>query len=193
MLHKGTVPLETSRLILRAFRASDTSAMFHNWASDEKVTEFLRWPAHKSVETTEKVLKNWTEAYAKPDFYQWAIVLKENEDGPIGTISVVGQNDRLKMVHIGYALGRPWWNRGIMSEAFSKIIAFFFEEVKVNRIESQHDPNNPASGRVMVKCGLQYEGTLRQADFSNQGIVDAAMYSLLAQEYFRTQTEPIEL
>jgi ribosomal-protein-alanine N-acetyltransferase len=97
------------------------------------------------------------------------------------------------MVHIGYALGRPWWNRGIMSEAFSKIIAFFFEEVKVNRIESQHDPNNPASGRVMVKCGLQYEGTLRQADFSNQGIVDAAMYSLLAQEYFRTQTEPIEL
>lgn len=57
MLHKGTVPLETSRLILRAFRASDTSAMFHNWASDEKVTEFLRWPAHKSVETTEKVLK----------------------------------------------------------------------------------------------------------------------------------------
>lgn len=88
-------------------------------------------------------------------------MLKENEDGPIGTISVVGQNDRLKMVHIGYALGRPWWNRGIMSEAFSKIIAFFFEEVKVNRIESQHDPNNPASGRVMVKCGLQYEGTLR--------------------------------
>jgi len=35
-----------------------------------------------------------------------------------------------------------------------------------------------------VKCGLKYEGTLRQADFNNKGIVDAAMYSILASEYF---------
>ena len=52
-----------------------------------------------------------------------------------------------------------------------------------NRIESQHDPNNPHSGNVMKKCGLVYEGTLRQADFSNKGIVDACMYSLLKEEW----------
>lgn len=40
------------------------------------------------------------------------------------------------------------------------------------------------SGKVMIKCGLKYEGTLRQADFSNKGIVDAAMYSLLASEHY---------
>ncbi|HZK55225.1 MAG TPA: GNAT family protein [Desulfosporosinus sp.] len=60
---------------------------------------------------------------------------------------------------------------------------FLFDEVKVNRIESQHNPNNPNSGKVMVKCGLKYEGILRQADFSNRGIVDAAIYSLLSNEY----------
>ena len=57
------------------------------------------------------------------------------------------------------------------------------EEVGVNRIESQHDPNNPNSGLVMKKCGLKYEGTLRQADWSNKGIVDACMYSLLKAEW----------
>lgn len=36
----------------------------------------------------------------------------------------------------------------------------------------------------MVKCGLRYEGTLRQADFSNKGIVDASMYSVLASDYY---------
>ena len=62
-------------------------------------------------------------------------------------------------------------------------IAFLFEEVGANRIESQHDPDNPNSGKVMEKCGLKYEGTLRQADFSNKGIVDAAVYSILRSEW----------
>ena len=39
----------------------------------------------------------------------------------------------------------------------------------------------------MTKCGLRYEGTLRQADFSNKGIVDASVYSLLASEYHATK------
>lgn len=43
--------------------------------------------------------------------------------------------------------------------------------------------NNPYSGSVMKKCGLKYEGTLRQADFNNLGIVDACIYSLLRDEY----------
>jgi len=62
-------------------------------------------------------------------------------------------------------------------------MAFFFDEVKVNRVESSHDPNNPGSGRVMQKCGLRYEGTRRQADFNNRGIVDSALYGLTAAEY----------
>ena len=70
------------------------------------------------------------------------------------------------------------------SEALARVIPFFFDVVKANRIESQHDPNNPNSGNVMRKCGLQYEGTLRQADFNNQGIVDAARYALLARDYY---------
>lgn len=183
MNHIGTVVIETKRLLLRRFTQADAAAAFRNWTSDEKVTEFLRWPTHKSAEVTERVLKEWIDGYERCDFYQWAIALKEQGDEPIGTISVVDQNEKLHSVHIGYCIGSKWWNQSITSEAFAAIIPVLFDQVKVNRIEAQHDPQNPGSGKVMMKCGLRYEGTLRQADFSNRGMVDAAMYSLLADEY----------
>ena len=184
MLHKGTTLIETDRLILRKFRLDDSEAAFQNWTSDDNVTEFLRWPTHKNIRTTEEVIRRWVESYSDNNFYQWAIVLKNGEDKPIGTISVVEQNQELKILHIGYCIGSIWWKQGITSEAFSGIIPFLFEQVKANRIESQHDPNNPNSGKVMIKCGLKYEGTLREADISNKGVVDAAMYSILASEYY---------
>ena len=184
MEHKGTVRRETERLILRPFVVEDGVAGFHNWMSDEKVTEFLRWPTHKDVSISERVVKEWVEEYEKNKaFYQWAIVPKYLGE-PIGTISVVDMNERVDMVHIGYCIGSKWWGNGYMSEAFAEIVPFLFEEVGVKRIEAQHDPNNPASGKVMTKCGLKYEGTLRKADWSNKGIVDAAMYALLKEEYY---------
>ncbi len=59
---------------------------------------------------------------------------------------------------------------------------FFFGKVGVNRIEARHDPGNPNSGKVMMKCGMRYEGTLRSSDRNNQGICDASYYSLLKSE-----------
>jgi ribosomal-protein-alanine N-acetyltransferase len=104
---------------------------------------------------------------------------------PIGTIGVVKQWDEIKMVHIGYCIGRKWWNKGITSEALNPLIKFFFEQVGVNRIESRHDPNNQNSGKVMAKCGMKYEGLLRQADSNNQGIVDTVYYGILAEDYLK--------
>lgn len=182
MVHKGTKRIETERLILRRFTKDDATAMFRNWESDPRVTEFLRWKTASDVSEAEAVLSDWIRGYGSPDFYQWAIVLKELGE-PIGSISVVGKNERLDSVHIGYCIGSQWWNTGITTEAFRAIIPFLFDEVGANRIESQHDPSNPGSGRVMQKCGLRYEGTLRQADWSNRGIVDACVYSLLRSEW----------
>lgn len=184
MQHKGTVLIETDRLILRRFRLDDCEAAFQNWTSDELVTEFLRWPTHKNIDTTKTIIQSWVDGYAADNFYQWAIVLKNSGDKPIGSIGVVEQNDTLNMLHIGYCIGSKWWNQGITSEAFKSVISFLFEHVKVNRIESQHDPRNHNSGRVMMKCGLKYEGKLREADISNKGVVDASVYSILAREYY---------
>ena len=182
MKHCGTRRLETQRLVLRRFAIGDAEAMFNNWASDPEVTKYLTWPAHAGVDVSRAVLQDWTAAYTDPKYYQWAIVLKENGDFPIGSISAVGLNDDLSIAHIGYCLGRPWWHRGIMSEALRAVIDFFFDEVGANRVESRHDPRNPYSGMVMQKCGMKYEGTLRSSDRNNQGICDACWYAILKSE-----------
>ena len=187
MEHHGTKTIETQRLVLRAFEPSDAGPAFRNWTSDGKVTEFLRWPTHKDVSVTERVVAEWARRSAEPDFYQWAIVLRELGE-PVGTISVVDKNEALGILHIGYCVGSRWWRRGITTEAFRAVIPYLFEEVGANRIESWHDPENPNSGAVMRKCGLKYEGTLRQADFSNRGIVYACVYGLLRSEWEKDPT-----
>ena len=192
MNHKGTKTIETERLILRKFTKDDIGPVYNNWTSDEAVTKYLRWPTHKDMSVTEKVINEWIAAYENPSYYQWAIELK-SIGKPIGAISVVDMNEKLDIVHIGYCIGSKWWHQGITSEAFSAIIPFLFEEVGVNRIETQHEPNNPHSGNVMKKCGLKYEGTLRQADFNNQGVVDACMYSLLREEYFTRKNRTLNI
>ena len=181
MRHLGTNVVETSRLVLRPFVREDAQAMFDNWASDPAVTKFLSWPTYRSVEDAHSILNVWLENYEKPDFYQWAIVLKELNQ-PIGSISVVNSDDRVDMVEIGYCIGRNWWGRGIMPEALSAVMSYLFDEVGMQRIEAGHDPDNPASGAVLRKCGLQYEGTLRRRIRSNRGITDVAWYSILKEE-----------
>ena len=79
------------------------------------------------------------------------------------------------MAEIGYCIGRPWWNRGITSEALSAVINFMFDQVGANRVQAKHDVNNPHSGLVMKKCGMKYEGTLRSAAVNNQGVCDVSM------------------
>ncbi len=182
MEHKGTAYLETERLILRPFESEDLLAMYTNWCSDERVTEFLRWPAHNDISITEMVLEDWVRSYSDERFYQWAIVLK-GAARPIGTISVVEQHELAEKMQIGFCVGYDWWNKGYTSEAFRRVIQYLFEEVKVQRIEAQHAPENVNSGKVMTSCGLKYEGTLRKADYSNKGIVDACIYSILLDEY----------
>ena len=177
--HQGTQVLTTARLTLRPFTMDDAPAMFTNWACDPEVTKFLTWPTHTSVEVSEAVLADWVPRYTEPDYYQWAIVY---EGQPIGSMAVVEHDDRVGKAHIGYCIGQNWWHRGIVSEALKAVMDFLFNEVGYDRIEARHDPRNPHSGGVMKKCGMKYEGTLRQSDWNNQGVCDACWYALLKSE-----------
>ena len=184
LTHKGTQTIETSRLILRRAIREDAEPMFRNWASDPEVTKFLTWPAHSSIAVSEMVIGSWLQEYEKENYYQWMIVLKELDE-PIGSISVVRQNDRVEEAEIGYCIGSPWWHRGIVSEALAAVMEYLFTEVGMNRVAARHDPNNPHSGGVMRKCGMKYEGTHQACDRNNQGICDAAQYAILRSEWKR--------
>ncbi len=181
MNHCGTQRLETDRLILRRYAVTDAAAMYKNWASDEEVTRYLTWPPHANEAVSRGVIEDWVSRYPDETYYHWTIVPKDSRE-PIGDIAVVMLIERTAAAHIGYCLGRAWWHRGIMPEALKAVTDFLFDVVGVNRVEARHDPGNPNSGKVMQKCGMKYEGTLRGFDWNNQGICDACYYGLLRSD-----------
>lgn len=181
--HQGTITLETERLILRRFKETDVKNMFKNYASDEEVAKYLSWSAHQSEELTKQVIDRWIEEYQSEETYQWAIELKEQAEN-IGSISILDVNTADGNGKIGYCIGKSWWGQGIVTEALTAVLELAFTEIGFERIEARHDVENPASGRVMEKCGLTYEGTLRKIVRNNQGqLIDCKYYSILKEEY----------
>ncbi|MBQ6836330.1 MAG: GNAT family N-acetyltransferase, partial [Clostridia bacterium] len=136
MKFTGTVTLETDRLILRRLNADDACDMYENWANDEKVTRFLRWMPHKSVEESKKVLENFFICnYDDEKYLAWGIELKE-------THSLVGMVDmRINSDDVGepgYAIGEKYWGKGIVTEALRRIIKHCFEDIGMYRITAVH-------------------------------------------------------
>jgi ribosomal-protein-alanine N-acetyltransferase len=71
-----------------------------------------------------------------------------------------------------------------MTEALRRVLAYFFDRVNLNRVEAIYEPDNPASGRVMQKCGMRYEGTLRQFFLCRDGTyADGLLCAILKEEF----------
>ncbi|MBH1941005.1 GNAT family N-acetyltransferase [Mobilitalea sibirica] len=180
--HIGTKTLETNRILLRTFQEEDVKDMYENWASDDEVTKYLTWPTHKDMKVTESIVSMWLSKYSELDNYHWAIVLKDSKK-VIGTISLMNIDNHNLSCEVGYCIGRPWWNQGLVTEVFKEVIRFGLLVVGFERITARHDVVNAASGRVMEKCGLQYEGTLRKVLKNGKGeLVDCRYYSILKSE-----------
>ena len=177
----GTETIETSRLILRRFRIEDADDMYNNWASDPKVTEFLTWPTHSSVDITKSLLTDWVSHYEEGDYFNWALEYKET-GAVIGNISVVHLREDISAAEIGYCMGRAYWGKEIMPEALKAVIDYLFDKAEMNRICACHDVNNPKSGRVMDKAGMIREGTLRAASKNNTGICDVTYHSIIRRD-----------
>ncbi len=183
MTNKGTQTLFSRRLTLRQFTVDDAQAMYDTWASDADVTKYLFWDVHPNVDATRILLGVWVEQYKMDGCYNWAI---EYRGALIGNISVVTTSVRDEYAEIGYCVGRAYWGQGIMTEALARVLRFLFEEVGLHRIYLKHDEQNGASGRVMVKNGMVYEGTLRKQHRRRDGTwADLPLYGILREEWER--------
>ena len=178
MRHLGTVPLLTPRLSLAPLRAADAEEMFQNWAGDEAVARFMRWPAHKNSLETFQLLAAWECLYQSADYYNWGI--RRRADGALmGTIGFVlgeeqspeawrapGLDFSAGVWEPGYCLGRAFWGQGYATEALADVRDFWFDEVGGAWLGGCHAVENPASGRVMEKAGWRFDhaATRHKAD-----------------------------
>ena len=155
ILHKGTQQLETERLILRRYRMDDAADMYENWVADSEVTRFWGWKPHENIEETKTLLQGWICDYEKTDHYHWVIEDKAQAKA-IGYIYLNEMDDAEACAAVHYLLSRKHWNRGIMTEACTSVLDFAFAELGLQKVVSRHHELNPASGRVLKKCGFRF-------------------------------------
>ena len=144
--------METDRLILRPWRESDAEALF-KYASDPDVGPRAGWPPHKSVEESLQIIKT---VFNTPTM--WAVELKETGEaiGCVGYLPASASNLQIPddQCEVGYWIGKPYWGRGICTEALRLVIDYCFNVKHYTVLWGDFFPSNPASGRVMTKCGF---------------------------------------
>lgn len=142
---------------MRKFELRDADELFRI-LSDEEVNRFLPWFPHKTREETLRFLQDSVFAdYDKAIAYRYAVVLR-SESRVIGYLSFLGIDEKERSGDIGYGLLREYWGKGIMTEAV-KALLFRLKADGSRYATATHDIQNPASGRVMQKCGMRYVRT----------------------------------
>ncbi len=163
--------IQTERIVLRRFKHGDAEAMYKNWTSDERVAHYCRWNAHKSIAETKAYLQMCFETE-----YSWAITLKDTDE-PIGCIDVVGVNS-VGVPEIGYVLCYDYWGKGIMTEVVEAVIKELFR-CGFDKVGACHCVDNPASGRVMEKCGMTYvRNMMAQKKFDSDELCEVRCFEI---------------
>ena len=172
--------METERLRLRPVTLED--ALLPVAASGREPESGYTFPTNQSLEETRN---NIALFYLASPLGRWGIELKENGKF-IGTIDLLDLDLRLKKGSIGYVLNKDYWNQGLATEATKTVIALAFEQIGMNKLIAVHDKDNPASGRVMAKAGMQFshEEAYAMLDPHEEGrIVTRVQYVLTKEEY----------
>lgn len=152
----SNVILETDRLILRAWKITDLDDLFE-YASVNGVGEKAGWEHHKSKDESLEILKMFIN-----EKKVFAIVLKENQKG-IGSIGIeecrqdLDKNlENLLGKELGYVLSKDYWNKGIMTEAVSKVIEYCFKILKLDYLVATYFNYNIESKKVLEKLNFKF-------------------------------------
>lgn len=168
----NTPTLKTEHLILRKFTENDLEALYEIY-SNEEVNKFLPWFPLKTLEETVAFYKKQYESkYNQEHSYNYAICLRK-DNYPIGYVNV-GTNGSYDF---GYGLRKEFWHKGIVTEA-SKAVIEQLKKDGIPYITATHDVNNPRSGRVMKRLGMNYQYSYEEQWQPKDFLVIFRMYQL---------------
>lgn len=149
--------LQTSRLLLRKINVDDIPFLV-KYANNRKVTEWvLNIPYPYEEPDAVFRISYVVQGFKAKSRYVFAIVLKDLDEF-IGEVSLHLDNQG-GWAQLGYWIGEPFWNRGIVTEAVGAILQFGFDRIKLDKIFATCHERNEASAKVMVKNGFQNSNT----------------------------------
>lgn len=154
---------ETERLRLRALRREDLPRyveLIGDW-------DVARWlssvPYPYFMKHAEEFLARMETAYraGTPELFLITDKVSGEMMGAVGLhpAKFTGQAEDRTLAEVGYWLGRPYWGRGVMTEAVKAVLGLGFQRPELQLITAVTDPANHASQNVLRKAGLRYRGT----------------------------------
>ncbi|MBQ4604204.1 MAG: GNAT family N-acetyltransferase [Clostridia bacterium] len=170
--YKRTPVLETERLILRPITPEDAEAAFV-WLSDERVNKFMPYNLYKN---TDEVLYWINVSLPKTKDFSWGLALKEN-NVLIGSGSIRFK-EKYNAWNFGYNLNFDYWGNGYATEAAKRMIEYAYEELGARDFCATHATDNPASGRVLEKCGLVFDRYDEYCTFDGKHTFKAKFYKM---------------
>ena len=177
--------LESNRLQLREWEEIDAKDVFE-YAKSKLVGPMAGWKPHDSLEESLEIIQMF-----KREQDTWAIVLKETGKviGSVGLHKEEKEKERM----LGYVLGEDYWGQGIFKEASERILAYGFEQMKLERITVYHFSTNRQSKRVIEKLGFTYEESKKNGTTGYDGtFYDKVCYVMTISEYYQRKREGLK-
>lgn len=169
--------LKGNRIILKPI-ALKHAAIRYIWYTNPRVAKYQDF-----IDISLKKLRSSIiERRKRKDYFGWMISTKNNVF--IGEIQLreIDYNNKAGLLSINIGETR-FWGQGYATEATKLVSKFFFNKLRLNRIELDVVSKNIGAIKCYQKCGFKKEGVKRKAHFKNGKFYDLILMSLLRDEY----------
>jgi ribosomal-protein-alanine N-acetyltransferase len=168
------VQIITPSAILRDWLADDASSLVR-FANNSRIAVTLRdgFPSPYTSGDAERFIAQATAPGSRNLIL--AIEVDRQACGGIGIHPLEDVYHRT--AEIGYWLAEPYWGRGIVTDAVRAIVPLAFDRYDLVRIQAGIFSNNPASMRVLEKCGFVREAVHKDAVTKNGVTMDEVMFA----------------
>ncbi|MCA1029656.1 GNAT family N-acetyltransferase [Bacillus timonensis] len=173
--------LETERFILRKIEVEDAPEIFDYFSKDE-VTKYYDLDTFTEIKQAEQLIHLFSERFENEKGIRWGIARKE-DNKMIGSCGYHNWKKQHFKAEVGYEVAPLYWRQGVISEVLKAVLAYGFDEMGLNRIEAFYDPENIASQASLGKAGFIYEGLMRKSSFEKGKFCNAAVCSILKEEF----------
>ncbi len=174
---QGTIVAETERILLRHLTLDDVDALADMYRDPDVRRYFPEGPLTRE-ETREEVAWVIDVYYRRFGYGLWGTILKETgafigRSGLLPWTAVPEADGGLTIQHVAdrppepegswlevelaYLLAKPYWGRGLASDAARAIVDHAFLDLHIPRLICLFDPDNAASRRVAEKVGMTFE------------------------------------
>lgn len=169
--------IETERLILRPLTTADAEAEFV-WLSDPVVNQYMPYNLYTDIADVVK----WLEFAATTDAELHFGFVRKEDGLLIGAGSIGPKDNEEGAWEFGYNLRRDAWNQGYATEATKALINLARKEYGIRTFVANHAAANPASGRVMEKCGLHFDHDGEYSRFDGSETFPAKFWKMVVED-----------